>query len=146
MDTKQLEEEFSDIANRTSDIIRGIDVAIFRSRLVNLHVRQRKQHREFLDDVWPKISNASFEDVWFRLVMYWDFLNYTLLEHIVKNFGDQTVKESMEDYKLKLKDFRCKTRLCDFAKYFQDVNECLVEKDLKKLVVKLNKNWQNCTL
>ena len=145
-DTKQLEEEFSDIANRTSDLIRGIDPAVFRSRLINLDVRHRRQHKEFLIEVWPQISNASFEDVWFQLVMYWDFLNYTLLEHIVNNFGNEAVKKCMEDYKLKLKDFRCRTRLCDFAEYFHDINERLFEKDLKELVVKLDKDWQICTL
>ena len=97
-------------------------------------------------EVWPQISNASFEDVWFRLVMYWDFLNYTLLEHIVNNFGNEAVKKRMKDYKLKLKDFQCRTRLCDFAEHFHDINERLVEKDLKELVVKLDKDWQDCTL
>ena len=145
-DTKELQKEFSDIANRTSDLIRGIDAAFFRSRLINLDVRHRKQHKEFLIEVWPQISNASFEDVWFQLVMYWDFLNYTLLEHIVNNFGNEAVKKRMRDYKLKLKDFRCRTLLCDFAEYFHDINECLAEKDLKELVVKLDKDWQICTL
>ena len=49
----------------------------------------------------------------------------------------------MLKYKESLREFRCKTRLCDFARHFkEEVNESL-EKLLK---VKFAKNWEECTL
>ena len=77
---------------------------------------------------------------------YWDFLNYTLIENLVEKFGDSDLISRMQDYKKDLKEFRIKTRLCDFAKYHTECNEQVTEGDLKELVVKLKQSWEECTL
>ncbi len=144
----ELECQFSEMTDHTADIIRRkeISVTVFKRCLIRLPVRNREQHREFLESVWPQVSDATLDDVWFKLEMYWDFLNYTLLEHLVNKFGDEGLRLKMEGYKNNLKEFRCQTRLCDFAEQFKDVNKCLMEIDTQKFVVKLAKNWEECTL
>lgn len=136
------------MAERTSDIIKEnkIDVDKFKSLLTNLPVRNRRQHKDFLETLWPQISNATVDDVWFRLKMYWDFLNYTLLEHLVVTFGDSTLQKSMQNYKKKLDSFRQKTRLCVFAEYYEGVSDCFEGESLLKLKVKLNQKWEEWTL
>ena len=84
-------------------------------------------------------------DVWIKLNSYWNFLNYTLLEHVINEFCDSRgdLIAMMESYKRKLKEFRCKTRLCDFAEHYKCVNKSLAEIDRKTLTVKLAKKWDD---
>ena len=144
-DVNQLEELFGDIVDQTSEIIikEDMNVRDFKSRLTNLSVQDKKLHKKFLREIWPKLKDATLDDVLFELKMYWDFLNYTLLEHLVKHFGDEALKASMEDYKKRLMEFRCKTRLCDFAKHFKHIQKELERKELK---IKKDKSWEECTL
>ena len=141
------------MADRTLDIIkvRGITVQDFKDRLINLNVRNREQHKEFLDKVIFSDKNAeSVKDVWRKLSDYWDFLNYTLLEHLIKKYGDRNLLAAMRAYKKRLEMFRCQTRLCDFAEHFKDIRKGVLQekKDLLKkfVVVKLERNWKNCSL
>ena len=77
--------------------------------------------------------------IWHRLSTYWDFLNYTLIENLVEKFGDSDLIWRMQDYKKDLKEFRHKTRLCDFTEYHTKYTEQDTEGDLKEFVVKLKK-------
>ena len=150
IDTGELEQTFSDITYHTLDIVneQGITPYDFKRQLISLPVKNKSLHKEFLEQLWPQISSATVDDIWFKLEMYWDFLNYTLLEHLVNKFGGNALKASMQEYKESLKEFRCKTRLCDFARHFKDqVNRYLVGQELMKLLeVKFAKNWDECTL
>ena len=150
VNTDELEHRFSEITYCALNIVmeQGISPRDFKHRLTSLPVKHKSQHKEFLEQLWPQIGTATVEDIWFKLEMYWDFLNYTLLEHIVMKFGDNALKTCVLEYKESLKEFRCQTRLCDFARHFKDqVNKCLVGQDVIKLLeVKFAKKWEECTL
>lgn len=108
----------------------------------------KKQHKDFLEDNLLNISSATeMIVIWCKLGTYWNFLNYSLLEYLVKEFcsEDDGLIAMMEDYKSKLKEFRCCTRLCNFVNHFMDVT-CLEEANFKKFEVKLNKKFEECTL
>ena len=147
---KKLEYQFSDMADCTLDNINKKEVTVqqFKNRLMNLTKRNRIQHKEFLDTViFSEKSAKSVNDVWPKLSDYLDFLNYTLLEHLIIKFDNENLSV-MDNYKKGLETFRRTTRLCDFAEHFKDISKGLLQKDLLKkfVVVKLNKNWQNCSL
>lgn len=149
--TDHLEQLFRKLVKLTYTIIRQeqIDIEDFKICLTNLPVKNRKQHEDFLNENWSKISSASeTRDIWFKLSSYWDFLNYSLLEYLINEFCSEheSLIVMMEDYKKNLKEFRHNTRLCDFAEHFKEVNKCLIEADMKKFEVKLDKNWEECTL
>ena len=139
---ERLQDVFREIVDETSGIIlgEGMSVSNFKSKLTNLSVQDRERHKKFLREV---CKQATLDDILFELKMYWDFLNYTLLEHLVKTFGDEELIASMEDYIKMLKEFRSKTRLCDFVKHFVHVKRELERKELK---IKKDKNWEDCTL
>ena len=64
-----------------------------------------------------------------------------------QQFGDNALKTSMLKYKESLREFRYKTRLCDFVRHFKEVNKCLGGEELMSLLqVKFEKNWEECTL
>ena len=145
---EELEDQFSDMQDCILDTIKASSITVqdFKDRLINLNVRNKDQHREFLDSqIFSEISAESINDIWRKLSDYSDFLNYTLIEHIIKKFGDQGLLEKMKAYKRKLEIFRSKTHLCDFVVLFKDITKC--KEVLKKsLNVKFNEYWETCTL
>ena len=146
---EELEDQFSDMADRTLDIItdKEVTVQLFKKRLFSLNVRNKEQHKEFLDtNIFSGASaESTVEDMWCKLCDYSNFLNYTLVEHTIKKFGGRDLLETMKAYKRKLEIFRSKTRLCDFVVYFRGITKCK-EVLMKSLKVKFDENWETCTL
>ena len=65
----------------------------FKQRLTSLPVKTKKKHKDFIhEQILPHISAADIQDIWCKMEMYWDFLNYSLLEHLVNKFGDNALK------------------------------------------------------
>ena len=56
----------------------------------------------------PCKPTTTVEDLGCCLNLYWNFLNYNLLQHM---FGDERLKHDMEDYVEGLKVFRADTKL-----------------------------------
>ena len=146
---EELEDQFSDMIDRTLDIItdKEVTVQLFKKRLISLNVRNKEQHKEFLDAyIFSGVSaESTVEDMWCKVSDYSNFLNYTLVEHTIKKFGDRDLLETMNAYKRKLEIFRSKTRLCDFVVYFRGITKCK-EVLMKSLKVKFDENWETCTL
>lgn len=144
-----LEELFSNLIDGTERIIRDnqISMKALENHLSKLNVRNKTQHREFLTVILPRITkNSTLDDIWGNFCRYFNFLNYSLLEHLVKRLGDTRLLTEFEDYKERIKSFRCKTRVRDFAVYLKELNPSLSKQRLKKFIVKWKKSWDTCTL
>ena len=147
--TEKLQKIFRGIVGRAFSTIqeKKITVDLFVINLVNTPVEHREMHKEFFDMIYMELSKEpSLLKVWFSLSQYWNFLSYSLLEQVVCDYGDEDLKIDMEDYKKQLKQFRCATRLCDFAKYSVKIDENLSEQNLKHFTIKLGQSWDECTL
>ena len=95
----------------------SIEPHIFLSRVTYLPVSVRRQHRSFIEEKLTNIGPpAAFESIWSILNLYWDFLNYGLLEHVINQCGSEDLKQEMQSYILELSVFKQTTRLCDFIK------------------------------
>ena len=146
---ENLEDKFNELADKTFDEIQegNPDVKQFRARLVSLSFKYKKHHTEFFQQLTEDIEkHTTIDHIWMKLSNYWDFLNYSLLENVVHKYGSHTLKSNMRDYLERLKEFRTNTRLCEFAKYCEKISRKLPEKDLHKVVAKLKKSWDECTL
>ena len=143
-DTDDLEEHFMKMVDRTYDAIKeqNIEVNRLKCRLINLSIQRKNQHKECLEEVRPE---NTVEGVWYKLSDYWNFLNYTLLEHLAKMFGDKLLQDDIQNYKEKLECFRRETRLCVFADFYNKA-ECFENDAVMKLKVKLEENWEKWTL
>ena len=126
---------------------RKLEPSVFLSRVTTLPVSDRAQHRSFIEkelkDIPPPVT---FEKIWTRLSLYWDFLNYGLLEHVINKLGSEDLKYQMQDYVDELSAFKGKTRLCDFINNWPCRDNRLQEKGLRKIVVKIDLEWTQCTL
>ena len=130
-------------------MVKNVDINEFKYKLIFALPPQNKvQHQEFLEKNCLQISDATrIEEIWMKLSNYWNYLNFSLLEHVIKTFCGEALMARMEEYKKKLKVFRHTTRLCVFAEYYKTIPKCLlVDEDLKEFVVKHDKNWNMCTL
>ena len=148
-EASKLEEQFRSIVRSAFSAIaaQNISVDMFIAGLGNLSLERKALHKDFLEKLCSDISKElTLGKVWLKLSTYWNFLNYFLLEQVICEFGDRNIKDSMEDYKSKLKVFRCNTCLHDFAKYSTKISEDLTVKDFHLLAMKLKKNWEKCTL
>ena len=150
MQVRTLQNNFGDIATRVSDQIQenNIDAENFRRRfMLKIGVSQRHKYQQFLECFLMKLEpGTTTDDLLCRLSMYWDFLNYGLLEHTVNIFGDAALKQDMEDYIDELRTFRVNTKLCDFIDNWPVQGQDPPTADFEHFVVKMKKNWEECTL
>ena len=119
--------------------------SVFLFRVTNLPVLARLQHRTFIEE---KLTNlpppVTFENIWTKLNLYWDFLNYGFLEHVIDTFGSADLKQQMRDYIDELAIFKQKTLFRDLCDFIRDDRP--LHKGLKSIVVKMHKEWSKCTL
>ena len=124
-----------------------MDPSAFLSCITCLPVSVRTQHRSFIEEKLTNIPPpVTFAKIWTILNLYWDFLNYGLLEHVISNFGSEDLKQNMQEYVHELSVFKQTTRLCDFIECWPCRDDEPPEDRLKKVVVKMRHEWSQCTL
>ena len=125
----------------------NIEPHILLSRVTCLPVSARTQHRSFIEEKLTNITPPeTFAKIWSILNLYWDFLNYGLLEHVIKQCGSERLKQQMQEYVHQLSAFKQTTRLCDFIESWPCRDDGPPEDRLKKVVVKMKHEWSQCTL
>ena len=146
---KQLQDHFIHLAYCTYKALvdQGINVHDVHAWLISLDVFQQREHQEFIKDHLTKIDKEThLSNLWARLGMYWNFLNFDLLEHLVSGFGSEDLKKKMESYKVDLQSFRKATRICDFINCWPERVEPPPERELREFVARVGYCWENCTL
>ena len=129
------------------EVTATMEPSIFLFRITCIPVLAHSLHRTFIKEELTNIPPPlTFQNIWTKLNLYWDILNYGLLEHVINVFGSDELKQQMQDYVHELSTFKQRTRLCDFIETWPCRDEGLPEDRLKKLVVKMGKEWSQCTL
>ena len=146
--TQDLEDEFNDISIRTYDKIeKDYTVNQFKARLMTLPIKCKEEHEDFFKQIENELEKEStINSIWMKLSKYWNFMNYTLLENLIRNIGDRSLKQNMKSYLSSLESFRHNTRLCDFAEHCPAIESRPSEADLKEFVLHLKLDWETCTL
>ena len=143
---EQLESRFSDLMYCTYLLLtdKGIEDRHFHACLMALDVSRRKEHGEFVNNILK--CGPNLYDLWCKLCDYWNFLNFNLLEHVINKFGSPDLKLKIKSYTCDLQKFRSATRLSDFVDCWPVTGETPPTSDLRTFVVKMNLNWEWCTL
>ena len=142
------ESKFCKFVDKTyQEVNSKMDPSVFLSRITCLPVSARTQHRSFIEEKLTNIPPpVTFVNIWTKLNLYWDFLNYGLLEHVIKQCGSEDLKQQMQDYVDELSTFKQTTRLCDFIESWPCGDDEPPEDRLKKVVIKMKHEWSECTL
>ena len=118
----------------------------FRSIFLSLNVSRKYLHQKFIQDNLKIDEETTFDDLWTKLAFYWNFLNFDLLEHVIKKFRIENLKHKMESYKDDLQSFQKATRLCVFVNCWPLNGEMPPETEFREFVTKIKLDWENCTL
>ena len=110
---------------------------------VSASVRYQSFIRKNLTNIPPPVTIVN---IWTKLNLYWDFLNYGLLKHVISNFGSESLKQLMQNYVYELSIFKQRTQLCNFINSWRCRDNGPPEDNLKKVVVKMKHEWSQCTL
>ena len=142
------ESKFGNLVNKACGEVKGnIEPHIFLSLVTCLPVSLRPQHRSFIEEKLTNITPPeTFAKIWSILNLYWDFLNYGLLEHVISKCGSEGLKQQMQEYIHQLSAFKLTTRLCDFVESWPCRDDRPPEDRLKKVVIKMEYEWSQCTL
>ena len=142
---KQLQEVFVQLKDAVYESVKHEPVDTFKVRLISMDVNCQEHHLAFLKEIIDK--NDTILNIWVDLSPYLNFLNYEILEHILKKFKDDVLQKTMDQYIAQIGAFFKSTRLCDFLKCWPVRGKTPPEKDLLKfLTAKTTKDWDTCTL
>ena len=145
-EVQYLDKKFRSLVDKANqEVCRQMEPSVFLFRVTNLPVLACLQHRTFIEEKLTNLpSPVTFENIWTKLNLYWNFLNYGFLEHVIDTFGSADLKQQMQNYVNELAIFKQRTLfrdLCDFIRHDRPLDE-----GLKSIVVKMHKEWSKCTL
>ena len=139
-----LENEFEDLKDDVYESVKDQPVQKFKLKLTSLKVRDKEHHMDYMMKAIHK--KATVTDICMSLNKYFNFLNHTILQHILTKFTDRTLQRRMDSYKDKLHIFFRRTRLCDFLQCWPLCKHSPPTEELRQFVVKSTKNWDTYTL
>ena len=134
---KQLEKKFRVLVSSTKKhmITESVDVSELCDAVTNLPTTLKEEHKKFIKEKEDEISKAEGIDKVFRIAnKYWDFLNYSLLQYIIDEYGSDEIQSEMEAFDEEIRSFRRNTLLKPFSKVYKRKPELENEKEMKKLI------------
>ena len=141
---EKLEAEFEKLKDDVYESVREQPVDIFKVRLTSLNVRDKEHFMEFMTKIIQ--NKVSVTDIWVALNKFFNFLNYSILQHVLTKFTNRALQGRMDAYKDKLYTFFRRTRLCDFLQCWPSCKRDPPVKELRNFVAKSRKDWDSCTL
>ena len=141
---EKLEVEFEKLKDDAYESVREQPVDIFKVKLTSLNVRDKEHFMEFMTEIVR--NKVSVTDIWVALNKFFDFLNYSILQHVLTKFTNRALQGRMDAYKDKIYTFFKRTRLCDFLQCWPSCKRDPPVKELREFVAKSRKDWDTCTL
>ena len=139
-----LENEFEALKDDVYESVKDQPVQRFKFKLTSIKVRDKEHHMDYMLKAVDK--KATVTDIWVSLNKYLNFLNHTILQHILTKFTHRTLQRRMDSYKDKLHILFRQTRLCDFLQCWPLYKHSPPIEELRQFVAKSTKNWDTCTL
>lgn len=141
----ELERKFHNLVDRVRESVKDVPLDQFRNTITLLPASMRDEHCKFLKENIPQICKATnINEIFCWLNLYWDYLNFSLLEYIVRVYGNAAMKE-MKEYAEEVKVFRNETPLNIFWNV-QPRRHVDIPPDLKEVISKHDEDWSNFTL
>ena len=125
---EKLEAEFEKLKDDAYESVREQPVDIFKVRLTSLNVKDKEHFMEFMTEIGR--NKVSVTDIWVALNKFFDFLNYSILQHVLTKFTNRALQGRMDAYKDRIYTFFKRTRLCDFLQCWPSCKRDPPEKEL----------------
>ena len=139
-DVRKMTHEFGYLVTKTCDSVeKRISVEMFATGILALSAYEpapEERDRSLLDEHREEINRAkTISKIFNILCPYWNYLNYELLEYIIKLYGTKDDAERLTSYCEKLHKF-CERRI--FEAPMPESGTGTGDSKQKKFVVKLN--------
>ena len=141
---EELENEFEVLKDDVYESVKTQPVDVFKVKLTSFKIRDKEYHMDYMKKMIHQ--KITVTDIWVELNQYFNFLNHTILQHILTKFNNSQLQRRMDAYRDKLYSFFNQTRLCDFIRCWPMIDQDCPTKELKEFVVKSRKDWETCTL
>ena len=144
----QLHSKFESLIRSTWEVLKQEDVSV--SQLCHtisiLPIIIKEDHKKFLLENLPLLCNArNLDEALCLLNVYMDYLNYSLLEHIITKHGNTALQQMMDEYVVEIRSFRRRTPLSVFCQ-IQPTQYKEVPPGFRSLVLKHGKSTPTSTL
>ena len=117
----------------------------FRTGVAVLPTSLKYQHKYFVAHHSSQIAKATtIDEILCILNTYCNFLNCSLLAHIINKFADEELQKQLSSYTTALKSFRLQTRITDFIKAY--TGNPTLPKQFVALKMKIGSEWEQSTL
>ena len=83
---------------------------------------------------------------WLTLNGCWSFLNFFLLESLVDEYGDDSLKTRIAEFREGMEKFKEETKLADFLPAWSGRCPHVPASGFEPIILRVNKDWPNCTL
>ena len=116
---KEFDGRFDALKESARECLEKLRVSVKRvaGALTSLPADFKNEHEQFLKENLKEIYQAPDLAQQFGAInLYWDYLNYQLLDHLIQEFNLEGVKGEMKTYKEDLQQFRKKTPLKVFCR------------------------------
>ena len=116
---EKLDKQFDDLKHKIRECLESYKIAVQRvaDALTSLPADDLEEHKQFLESHMTALFKAaSHYELFGRMNLHWDYLNYHLLDHLIRKFDLKEVKGEMESYKNDIQQFRKKTPLTLFSR------------------------------
>ena len=140
-----LESVFGALKDDVYESVKTQPVDTFKVRLTSFTVNDREHHMDYVKEIIDK--KETIPEIWIELNCYWNFLNYEMLQHVLRKFENKALQNRMDHYISQINSFFRSTRLCDFVKCWP-VRGATPPVDCLRIFieVKSHKEWNTCTL
>ena len=155
---QQVEEEILHLDNHYADLRSDTHIYMvereresptfvdkFRITLLELPQHQQVKYPTLFEGNTYKIHEARNVSRIFDIIRpYSNYMNYELLQLIIKKFGNSSLKEGMSGYVVELETFELKTTIVEFVAATNDSTE--IPECYRSVIVKINRDASQCTL
>ena len=141
--------KFNDLKTKTLHKIMALNLNDFQQFLLSLIVNcGTEQHVNFFDTA-EIASCETFPDLFYYLNYFWDYINYDLLECVIRVFGDGELKKDLDIYRIQFAEVQSVTTLQQLKLLMQNHPDLQIVRPhgvFVEVAVRLQADWDSYTL
>ncbi len=123
----------------------GVTVSVFRRTLMTMPSSIKNENEDFIKSNYSLFKKAeSIEDIFVHLNFYLSFIDFSLLEHIIEQFGTDSLKQNMSNYAEDMRQFKMKTPVSEALDHLPTISDAPA--GYSRLTVKFDFDVHTATL
>jgi hypothetical protein len=124
---------------------KALDIQDILHALTSLPTKLRNEYQKLILDKLPTLrSENSISELFLHLNPLFSFIDYSLLEYIIKVFGSTSLKDRMKCYCHEVRNFMSQTTVQQLIDYWPHETE--IAPNISKMIATIARDPRTCTL